>query len=82
MNNVAEILIAVANSFGQAALLAVLVLFALAALPKINVTINAATRHVIWWAVLSVVLVLPFIPKRAVSLRVPSAGRLAENAPP
>ncbi len=73
MNNVAEILIAVANSFGQAALLAVLVLFALAALPKINVTINAATRHVIWWAVLLVVLVLPFIPKRAVSLRVPSA---------
>jgi len=46
---------AILNSFWQAAILAVLVLFATARL-------NAATRHVIWWIALAAIIALPFVP--------------------
>jgi uncharacterized protein (TIGR03435 family) len=64
----ADILLAVANSLWVAALLAGLTGLMLAGLAKSRVTINAATRHWIWWAVLAVVLILPAMP-RHVSLR-------------
>src|SRR5215472_4758316 len=68
MNSMADILLAVANSLWVAALLAGLTGLMLAGLAKSRVTINAATRHWIWWAVLAVVLILPAMP-RHVSLR-------------
>jgi bla regulator protein BlaR1 len=52
---------AVLNNFWLALGLAALVWLALRLLPRIN----AATRYVIWWAVLGVVLVLPLAPRLA-----------------
>ena len=68
MNSMTEILLAVANSLWVAALIAGLTWLVLSGLAKANVTINAATRHWIWWAVLAVVLILPAVP-RHVALR-------------
>ncbi len=53
-----EILTAIMNSLWQAAALAVLVWLALK-----WVRVNAATRCVIWWAVLIVLIVLPAVPR-------------------
>jgi bla regulator protein blaR1 len=54
-----ELLLAVLNSFWQAAVVAALVWAAVRVLPKVN----AATRYAIWWAVLGVVLALPAAPR-------------------
>jgi len=61
----AAIFIAVLNSLWQAALIAALVWIALRLLPRVN----AATRYLIWWTALAVVLVLPFAPAMVASLR-------------
>jgi uncharacterized protein (TIGR03435 family) len=53
-----NILVAVLNSFWQAAVLAALVWLALRALPGVN----ASTRYVIWFAALLLLLVLPAVP--------------------
>jgi beta-lactamase regulating signal transducer with metallopeptidase domain len=51
-------LLAILNSFWQAAALAGAVWLAL----RFARGTNAATRHALWWAVLAVVVLLPFIP--------------------
>jgi beta-lactamase regulating signal transducer with metallopeptidase domain len=51
-------LLAILNSFWQAAVLAAGVWLAL----RLARGTNAATRHALWWAVLAVIVVLPFIP--------------------
>lgn len=58
MNTLTEGLIAVLNSLWQAALLTGLVWLAL----RIARKMNAATRFVVWWAVLAMVLILPRAP--------------------
>src|SRR5437868_1692305 len=63
MNHILPTLVAVLNSLWQSALAAMLVWLALKFLPRTRVSINAATRHVIWWATLTVVLVLPVAPR-------------------
>jgi beta-lactamase regulating signal transducer with metallopeptidase domain len=52
------VLSAVLNTFWQAALIVAAASVALRFLPRIN----AATRHLIWWAVLAVVVMLPAAP--------------------
>ena len=69
MSNILPILVAVLNSLWQAALVAALVWLALKFLARKNRNINAATRHVIWWATLAVVLVLPVAPRMRGVLR-------------
>ena len=59
-----SILIALLNSFWQAAALAVLVWLALRVLPGVN----ASTRYVIWFAVLMLLLGLPAVPAIVESL--------------
>lgn len=62
MNSTADILLASANSLWVAALITSLTALMLAGLGRTQFTINAATRHWIWWTVLALVLVLPIIP--------------------
>jgi uncharacterized protein (TIGR03435 family) len=64
VNNVLQVLVAVLNSLWQTALAAALVWLALKFL-----RINAATRYIIWWATLAVVLVLPVAPRILQALR-------------
>jgi bla regulator protein blaR1 len=59
MNAVPEVLAAVLNSLWQAVLVAALVWLALRFMGRIN----AATRYLIWWAVLAVVVLLPLAPR-------------------
>src|SRR5258707_14566040 len=63
MNHILPTLVAVLNSLWQSALAAGLIWLTLKFLPQTRVSINAATRHVIWWATLIVVLVLPVAPR-------------------
>src|SRR5437870_5606338 len=72
MSSIIQILVAVLNSLWQGAIVAALVWLALRFSPRIN----AATRYVIWWAVLGVVLVLPSAPWMLSSLH-----RRAQPAP-
>jgi uncharacterized protein (TIGR03435 family) len=69
MNNIPQVLVAVLNSIWQAALVAALVWFTLRFLPRTRVSVNAATRYVIWWATLAVVVLLPAAPSILHSLR-------------
>ena len=62
MNSIVQILIAVLNSLWQAAIVAALVWLALKFARRRNLAMNAATRYVVWWAALGVVLVLPAAP--------------------
>jgi uncharacterized protein (TIGR03435 family) len=62
MTALLDLFAAALNSLWQAALLAMIVWLALRALPGVRARFNAATRYVIWWAVLGVVLVLPAGP--------------------
>src|SRR5215469_16838295 len=64
MSIILEVFAAVLNSLWQAALAAALVW---AALRWLRPRFNAATRYVIWWAALGVILLLPAGP-RAISL--------------
>ena len=64
-----QILAAVLNSLWQAAIVAALVWLSLRFLPRIKVYVNAATRYVIWWAVLGVILLLPVAPRILQTLR-------------
>lgn len=80
MNNIAEILLGVANSLWATALIAGLTWLVLAWLPKLNITINAATRHLIWWAVLAVVLILPVMPRHGAPARVQPVTPAAERS--
>ena len=58
-----QILAAVLNSLWQAAIVATLVWLSLRFLPRIRIYVNAATRYVIWWAALAVILLLPTAPR-------------------
>jgi bla regulator protein blaR1 len=63
MSGLPRILVAVVNSLWQALLVAVLVWAALKLLARTKVAVNAATRYIIWWAALGVVLILPLAPQ-------------------
>ena len=65
MNTVVAVLIAVINSLWAAALLAALVWLAL----RFASRMNAATRFAIWWAALSIVLILPAAPRMIATAR-------------
>jgi uncharacterized protein (TIGR03435 family) len=69
MNNIPQVLVAVLNSLWQAALVAALVWLTLRFLPRTRWSVNAATRYVIWWATLAVVLLLPVAPPILQALR-------------
>src|SRR6516165_8816001 len=69
-----NIVVAVLNSFWQAAALAALVWLALKVLPGVN----ASTRYVIWFAALLLLLVLPAVPLIVDSIHV---GVKSEPAP-
>src|SRR6201999_358186 len=58
-----QILAAVLNSLWQAAIVATLVWLSLRFLPRMRIYVNAATRYVIWWAALAVILLLPTAPR-------------------
>ncbi len=66
------ILAAVLNSLWQAAIVAALVWLGLRLLPRIGIYVNAATRYVIWWAALGVILLLPLAPRILETLRAPA----------
>ncbi len=63
MSTVLGVLAAVLNTLWQAAIVAALMFIVLKLMAKINVPFNAATRYVIWWATLVVVLLLPAGPR-------------------
>ena len=63
MNAILEVFEAVLNSLWQAAIVAALIWLALKLTARIKTPFNAATRYVIWWAALAVVLVLPAGPR-------------------
>lgn len=65
MNAVVAILAAVLNSAWQAAAAAALVWLALRWAPRAGVAVNAATRYVIWWLALAVLVTLPIAPRIA-----------------
>lgn len=71
-----NILIAVLNSFWQAAALAALVWLALRVLPGIN----ASTRYVIWFAALLLLLTLPAVPVIVDSIHVSAKSEPAAVA--
>lgn len=62
MSTLWAIFAAVLNSLWQAAIVAALIWVVLKALARISKPFNAATRFVIWWGVLAVVLALPAGP--------------------
>lgn len=71
---------AVLNSLWQAVALAAAAWVAMRSMPRMN----AATRHVLWWAVLSVILVLPMSPvilAKWQALSEPVAGQAAAIPP-
>lgn len=71
------------NSLWQAALVATVIWLALKFLPRMKVTVNAATRHAIWWAALGIVIVLPAAPGIKEAFRSPEArvqGKPAREA--
>ena len=81
-----RILAAVLNSLWQATIVAALVWLSLRFLPRIKVHVNAATRYVIWWAALGVILLLPLAPRILETLRAPrqpisSATATAPSSP-
>jgi len=65
MNTILAILDALINTLWQAVAVTLLVWLALRVTPRMN----AATRHAIWWATLTVVLVLPVVPRLTTVLR-------------
>src|ERR1700687_6194712 len=54
---------ALLNNLWQGAAMALLVWAALRLLPRMKITINAATRCAVWWAVLAAVVLLPLAPQ-------------------
>ncbi|HXP87210.1 MAG TPA: M56 and DUF3738 domain-containing protein [Bryobacteraceae bacterium] len=83
LNSVAGTAIAaVLNSFWLALGVVALVWIALRFLLRIHATtVNAATRYVIWWAVLGVVLVLPLAPQFAKLWHSREQARVAAATP-
>ena len=69
---IVQILAAVLNSLWQAAIVAILVWASLRFLPRIKIYVNAATRYVIWWAALVMILLLPIAPRILENLRAPA----------
>jgi uncharacterized protein (TIGR03435 family) len=63
VNAILGLFAAVLNSLWQAAMVAAIVWLALKLMARINMPFNAATRYVIWWAALAMVLVLPLGPR-------------------
>jgi bla regulator protein BlaR1 len=59
MNATAAFFLAILNSLWEAVIVALLVWLALRCMPRMN----AATRYAVWWAVLLVVIALPFAPR-------------------
>ena len=69
MNHIPQILIAVLNSLWQASIVAALVWIILRFLARTRTSVNAATRYVIWWATLAVILLLPAAPPIVQAIR-------------
>ena len=74
MNTILEVFL---NTFWQAAAVALLVWAALRWMPRIN----AATRGVVWWSVLALVLLLPVmrmvrLPRRTTVQPAPATFRM------
>ncbi len=67
---------ALLNSLWQGAAMALLVWAALRFLPRLKITINAATRCAVWWAVLAAVVLLPLAPQPSKVLRAPPAASI------
>src|SRR5215471_943144 len=63
MNSFLPILVAILNSLWQAVIVAALVWLALKLARRMNLALNSATRYVIWWTVLGIVVVLPAAPR-------------------
>jgi bla regulator protein blaR1 len=82
MNSIVQILVAVLNSLWQAAIVAALVWLALKFARRRNLAMNAATRYVVWWAALGVVLVLPAAPGALALWRTRAAHTPASTAAP
>ncbi|HEY6343329.1 MAG TPA: M56 family metallopeptidase [Bryobacteraceae bacterium] len=82
MNSIVQILVGVLNSLWQAAIVAALVWLALKFARRRNLAINAATRYVVWWAALGVVLVLPAAPGALALWRTRSAHTTSSTAAP
>jgi beta-lactamase regulating signal transducer with metallopeptidase domain len=82
MNSVVQILVAVLNSLWQAAIVAALVWLALKFARRKNLAMNAATRYVVWWAALGVVLVLPAAPGALALWRTRAAHTPSSTAAP
>jgi uncharacterized protein (TIGR03435 family) len=72
-----EILAAALNSLWEAALVAALVWLGLR-----FIRTNAATRYIVWWAALAVVLVLPAVPRVSTLLRARSQPAAALSPQP
>jgi uncharacterized protein (TIGR03435 family) len=84
MNHIPQILVAVLNSLWQASIVAALVWATLRLLARTRVSVNAATRYVIWWATLAVVLLLPAAPPIVQAFRArpqPAARTIVKPAP-
>ena len=59
----------IANSLFPAAVAVILAWVVLRYSPRMN----AATRHLVWWAVLATVVLMPLVPRRAPIVRAPAA---------
>jgi bla regulator protein blaR1 len=82
MNSIVQILVAVLNSLWQAAIVAALVWLVLKFARRRNLAMNAATRYVVWWAALGVVLVLPAAPGALALWRTRAAHTPSSTAAP
>ncbi len=84
MNHIPQILVAVLNSLWQGSIVAALVWATLRLLGRTRMSVNAATRYVIWWATLAVILLLPAAPLIVQALRArpqPAARTIVKAAP-
>ena len=76
MNILGMTFAALLNSLWQSAAMALLVWAAVRFLPRIKITMNAATRCAVWWAVLAAVVLLPLAPQSSKVLRAPPAASI------
>ncbi len=84
MNHIPQILVAVLNSLWQGSIVASLVWLMLRLLARTRMSVNAATRYVIWWATLGVILLLPAAPPIVQAFRArpqPAARTILKPAP-
>jgi beta-lactamase regulating signal transducer with metallopeptidase domain len=80
MNILGTAFAALLNSLWQSASIALLAWAILRFLPRVNISMNAATRCAVWWAVLASVVVLPLAPQR-INLRPETSVRPETSLP-